>query len=133
MWKQKFFPWTHLYIPYKRKVLGEKKTLQDVTCTALNFKEAAWPSGRCIRLAIQWSLVRVPLWSLTEFVHSCPELKSLATLVNSQLVASFQFGFVTILCSFQFVCFIILKSPIRGKDTFFKSIYQYDYNYYYLL
>ena len=36
--------------------------------------------------------VRVPLWPLAGFVLGCPEFKSLAALVNSQLVATCQLG-----------------------------------------
>ena len=61
-------------------------------------KEAAWPSGQRIRLAIRWSRVRVPLWPLAGFVLGCPEFKFSATLVNSQLVASCQLGFLILLC-----------------------------------
>ena len=45
-------------------------------------------SGQHVGLAIQRSPVRVPLWPLAGFVLSCPKFKSLATLVNSQLVAT---------------------------------------------
>ena len=56
--------------------------------------EGAWPSGQRVGLAIRWSLVRVPLWPLAGFVLGRPEFKSSATLVNSQLVASYQLGFL---------------------------------------
>ena len=49
-----------------------------------------------VGLTIQQS--RVPLWRLTGFVLGGPEFKSSATLVNSQLVASCQLGFLTLLC-----------------------------------
>ena len=61
--------------------------------------EAGWPSGQRIRLAILQFWVQVLLWPLPGFVPSCPELKSLATLVNSLLVASCQLGFLILLCS----------------------------------
>ena len=48
-------------------------------------REAAWPSGQHVRLAVQRSQVRVPLWPLAGFVLGHPEFKSSATLVNSQL------------------------------------------------
>ena len=63
------------------------------SCLHLLYKDAAWPSGQCIRLTIWQSRVRVPLWPLAGFVLSCPEFKSSATLVKSQLVASCQLGF----------------------------------------
>ena len=50
-------------------------------------EEAAWPSGQRIGLVIRRSRVRVPLWPLAGFGLVHPELKSSATLVNSQLVA----------------------------------------------
>ena len=51
----------------------------------------------------EWSVlrapnVRVPLWPISGFVLCRPEFKSSATLVNSQLVASFQLGFFILLC-----------------------------------
>ena len=43
--------------------------------------------------------VQVLLWPLAGFVPvGHPEFKSLATLVNSQLVASCQLGFLILLC-----------------------------------
>ena len=63
------------------------------SCLHLLYKDAAWPSGQCIRLTIWQSRVRVPLWPLAGFVLSCPEFQSSATLVKSQLVASCQLGF----------------------------------------
>ena len=62
-------------------------------------REAAGPSGQRVGLAIRRSRVRLPLWPLAGFVLGCPELKSSATLVNSQLVASYQLGFLILLCS----------------------------------
>ena len=56
--------------------------------------EGAWPSGQHVGLAIRWSRVRVPLWPLSGFVLGRPEFNSSATLVNSQLVASYQLGFL---------------------------------------
>ena len=41
----------------------------------------------------------VVLWPLAGFVLGCSELKSVAALVNSQLVISCQFGFLISLCS----------------------------------
>ena len=43
---------------------------------------------------------------LLDFVLGRPEFKSLATLVNSQLVASScQLGFLILLCSIWVICF----------------------------
>ena len=67
------------------------------TCTCKNEQlEAAWPSGQPVRLTIRQSRVQVPLWPLAGFVLGRPEFKSLALLVhvNSQLVASYQLGFL---------------------------------------
>ena len=59
----------------------------------LSVREAAWPSGQRVGLAIRRSRVQVPLWPLAGFVLGRPEFKFSATLVNSQLVASCQLGF----------------------------------------
>ena len=59
---------------------------------------AAWPSGQRVGLAIRRSQVRVPLWPLAGFVLGRPEFKFSATLVNSQLVAFCQLGFLILLC-----------------------------------
>ena len=56
--------------------------------------EGAWPSGQRVGLATRRSRVRVPLWPLAGFVLGLPEFKSSATLLNSQLVASYQLGFL---------------------------------------
>ena len=61
-------------------------------------QEAAWPSGQRVGLAIRRSRVRVPLWPLAGFVLGRPEFKFSATLVNSQLVAFCQLGFLILLC-----------------------------------
>ena len=59
--------------------------------------EAAWPSGQRVGLAIRRSRVRVSLWPLAGFVLGRPEFKFSATLVNSQLVAFCQLGFLILL------------------------------------
>ena len=64
----------------------------------LHFLEAAWPSGQCVGPAIRRSRLRVPLWPLAGFVFGRPEFKFSATLVNSQLVAFCQLGFLILLC-----------------------------------
>ena len=56
------------------------------------------PSGQRVGLAIRRSQVRVPLWPLAGFVFGRPEFKFSATLVNSQLVAFCQLGFLILLC-----------------------------------
>ena len=58
-----------------------------------DLREAAWPSGRRVGLAIRRSRARVPFWPLAGFVLGRPKFKFSATLVNSQLVASCQLGF----------------------------------------
>ena len=60
--------------------------------------EAAWPSGQCVGLAIRRSRARVSLWPLAGFLLGRPEFKFSATLVNSQLVAFCQLGFLILLC-----------------------------------
>ena len=75
------------------------------SCLHLLYKDAAWPSGQCIRLTIWQSRVQVPLWSLAGFVLSCPEFKSSATLVKSQLVASCQLGFFNPVMLYYFELF----------------------------
>ena len=75
------------------------------SCLHLLYKDAAWPSGQCIRLTIWQSRVRVPLWPLAGFVLSCPEFKSSATLVKSQLVASCQSGFFNPVMLYYFELF----------------------------
>ena len=67
--------------------------------------EAAWPSGQRVGLAIRRSRVRVPLWPLAGFVLGRPEFKFSATLVNSQLVAFCQLGFLILLCCIWIICF----------------------------
>ena len=71
--------------------------LQQFSCKLLTMT-AAWPSGQRVGLAIPRSRVRVTLWPLAGFVIGCPVLKASATLVNSQLGASCQLGFLILLC-----------------------------------
>ena len=68
-------------------------------------KEAVWPSGQRVGLAIRRSRVRVPLWPFAGFVLGRSEFKSTATLVNSQPVASLQLGFLILLCCMSIICF----------------------------
>ena len=64
-----------------------------------------WPSGQRVGLAIRRSRVRVPLWPLAGFVLGRPKFKFSATLVNSQLVAFCQLGFLILLCCIWIICF----------------------------
>ena len=64
-----------------------------------------WPSGQRVGLAIRRSRVRVPLWPLAGFVLGRSEFKFSATLVNSQLVAFCQLGFLILLCCIWIICF----------------------------
>ena len=78
-------------------LIGQLSHILIPTSTCKNEQlEAAWPSGQPVRLTIQQSRVQVPLWPLAGFVLGHPEFKSLALLVhvNSQLVASYQLGFL---------------------------------------
>ena len=52
-------------------ILGTKESDRD--------REAGWPSGLRVRLAIRRSWVQVPLWPLAGFVLGRPEFKSSAT------------------------------------------------------
>ena len=56
---------------------------------------AKW-SARQVTICQSW--VRVPLWQIAGFVPGRPELKSSASVVNSQLVASCHFRFLFLLC-----------------------------------
>ena len=64
-----------------------------------------WPSGQRVGLAIRRSRVRVPLWPLAGFVLGRSEFKFSATLVNNQLVAFCQLGFLILLCCIWIICF----------------------------
>ena len=64
-----------------------------------------WPSGQRVGLAIRRSRVRVPLWPLAGFVLGRSKFKFSATLVNSQLVAFCQLGFLILLCCIWIICF----------------------------
>ena len=81
-----------LFLPFLRARLKERDRKARGTM-GRGKEEAAWLSGQRAGLAILWSQIRVPLWLLAGFVLSCPELKSSATLLNSQLVASGQLVF----------------------------------------
>ena len=72
--------------------------------------EAAWPSGQRVGLAIQRSRVRFPLWPLAGFVLGRPEFKFSAMLVNSQLVAFCQLGFLILLCCIE----LFVSKYLRG-------------------
>ena len=65
---------------------------------AYNFERMRTAFFTRVGLAIRRSRVRVPLWPLAGFVLGRTEFKFSAMLVNSQLVASFQLGFLVPLC-----------------------------------
>lgn len=65
--------------------------------------EAAWPSGG---LVIRNPRVHVPPWPLVWFVFACP---------IANWLASYQLGFVTLLCSIWIICVIIPEKPLEGK------------------
>ena len=69
------------------------------------FAHAEWRSGQCVGLAIRCSWDWVPLWPLAGFVLSCLKFKSSAMLVNCQLVASSQLGFLILLPCICIFCF----------------------------
>jgi len=72
-------------------------------------EEEAWPSSQRVRLAIRRSQVRVPLWPLAGFVVGRRQFRSSATLINSQLVASCQLGFLILLCCIRIICFQVFE------------------------
>ena len=78
-----------------------RSNLDLLSCT----EEAASPSGQLVGLAIRLSHIRVPLWLVVGFVLGRPAFKSSVMLVNSQLDASCQMGFLIPLCSFWIICF----------------------------
>ena len=92
--------------------------ITSVFALAKELKDAACLCDQRVGLAIPRSRVRVPLWPLAGFVLGRPELKSSATLENSQLVASLPAGFLTlhVHLNFKFVSFS-LKSPRRGEHN----------------
>ena len=77
-------------IPVPPKHANRRKAIRKVSVD-LSVREAAWPSGQRVGLAIRRS--RVQVRSGHGFVFGRPEFKSSAMLVNSQLVASCQLGF----------------------------------------
>ena len=62
-----------------------------------------WQRGRVVSASDSRSWVRVPLWPLAGFVRGRLEFKSLARLVNSQLVASCQLPHVMLYSSYLFL------------------------------
>ena len=85
--------------------------VENGACTSIS----SWPSGQYVKLAIQQSRVWVPLWPLSGFVLSHTEFKSLATLVNSQLVATCQLEFLILFLSIWVLC---LQTSWITKCTF---------------
>ena len=68
---------------------------------------AEWSSRRTRNPAVS-GVCPALSWPLTGFVLSRPKFKSSATLVNSQLDASCQLGFSTLLCVWNTdICFSV--------------------------
>lgn len=80
------------------KFSGSYFSLVDLL-TSFLFLGGAWPSGQRLGLAMWWSRVRARFSHFPGFFLGHSELKSSATLVNSQLIASFQLGFLILLCA----------------------------------
>ena len=83
-------------------------SLEFVKWGIINIREAVWSRGQHVRLAIRWSPVQVPLLPLAAFVLGHPKFKSSARLVNSQLVASCQLGYLILSCCICIICFRII-------------------------
>ena len=62
----------------------------------------------------QHGSIQVLLWPLARFVLGCPKFKSLAMLVNNQLVASCQLAVLILLCS---VCILFLVLWVEYLQT----------------
>ena len=84
---------------------GAVKLLQASTAST----GAAGLSSLHVRSAIWWSRVQVLLWPLARFVLGCHKFKSLAMLVNNQLVASCQLAVLILLCSVCIICFQLFE------------------------
>ena len=86
------------YVQGKNDLFQLLRSLLEHHTLITKLVEAAWPSGQRVGLAIRRSRVRVLLWPLAGFVLGRPEFKFSAMLVNSQLVAFCQLGFLILLC-----------------------------------
>jgi len=86
--------WPLFLFPVKQGYANKPLRSFGLTLFSLSSEEAAWPSGERVGLVIPRSQVRVRLWPLAGFVLGRPEFKSSARLVNSQLLASCQLGFL---------------------------------------
>ena len=71
--------------------------------TTTQRQEITWPSGQCNGLPIQWTQFLVLLQSPALFVFGHSEFKSSVTLVNIQLFASCQLGFLILLKCFIWI------------------------------
>ena len=93
---RQMYPPVTLKYPLVQKLIETPVDAESISL--LLSKEAAWPSGQRVGLAIRRSRVRVPLWPLAGFVLGRPEFRSSATLVNSQPVAFCHLEFLILLC-----------------------------------
>ena len=91
--------WPLFLFPVKQGYASKQLRAFGLTLFSLSSEEAAWPSGQRVGLVvISRSQVRVRPWPLAGFFLCRPEFRSSAALVNIQLVASCQFGFLILLC-----------------------------------
>ena len=100
-----------------RNLVGLLKYLsQFLPCLSMiAFKEAACPSGQHIRLnsvvpGLSPTLATCWICSRSSRVQILGH-----TSKRSQLAASYQLGFSTLLCPFEFVCFITPKKTQKGR------------------
>ena len=79
----------------------------------LNESAAVWVQrGRAVRAPDLYSKAPVPPYPLTGFVHGSLEFKSLATLVNSQLVCLWPVGILKpVMLDFIIMNFMCLLGP----------------------
>ena len=84
---------------YLSKITKSTYEKIQINQTGLYAVKTAWPGAHRVVFAIRRSRVGVPLQPLAEFIRGISKFRYPVMLVNSQLVASCQLGFLILLCS----------------------------------
>jgi len=101
----------HTSFDYTHYFIHNCKLLQSDWTTSATILEGSVAECRAqrVRIDIRRYRVQVPLWPLAGFVLGPSKFKSSSTLVNRQLAASCQLGFLILLCSIWMLCFLLFE------------------------
>ena len=120
----------HTSFEYTHYFIHNCTLLQSDWATSPTILEGSVAECRAqrVRLDIRRYRVQVPLWPLAGFVLGPSKFKSSSTLVNRQLAASCQLGFLILLCSIWMLCFLLLEWSASKLYLLYLALYTHFIN-----